>query len=75
MRIVEKQGDGGNFGKEHGDKLLVSVWEVYRLRNSGQKEIDAGIKILTDKIIGHPEQEDRFVCQVYACLMLNEIKG
>lgn len=47
----------GIFGKEQGDKLLVSVREVYRLRDSGQKEIDAGIKILADKIAGHPEQE------------------
>lgn len=45
------------FGKEQEDKLLVSVREVYRLRDSGQKEIDAGIKILADKIADHPEQE------------------
>lgn len=47
----------GIFGKEQGDKLLVSLREVYRLRDSGQKEIDAGIKILTDKITSHPEEE------------------
>lgn len=47
----------GIFGKEQGDKLLDSVWEVYRLWDSGQKEIDTGIKILTDKITSHPEDE------------------
>ncbi|MDE6891151.1 MAG: AraC family transcriptional regulator [Lachnospiraceae bacterium] len=47
----------GIFGKEQGDKLLVSMREVYRLCDNGQKEMDAGIKILTDKITGHPEQE------------------
>ena len=34
-----------------------AVQEIYRLRDSGQKEIDAGIKILADKIADHPEQE------------------
>ncbi len=47
----------GIFGKEQGDKLLVSVREIYRLRDNGREEMDAGIKFLTDKITGHPEQE------------------
>ena len=47
----------GIFGKEQGDKLLVSVREVYCLRDNGREEMDAGIKILTDKISSHPEQE------------------
>lgn len=47
----------GIFGKEQGDKLLVSVREVYHLWDNGSKEMDAGIKILTDKITSHPEQK------------------
>ena len=45
------------FGREQKEKLLTSVQTVYRLRDSGRKEMDADIKILVDKIIGHPEQE------------------
>lgn len=45
------------FGREQKEKLLTSVQKVYRLRDSGRKEMDAGIKILVDKITGHPEQE------------------
>ena len=37
--------------------MLISVKEVYHLRDNGSKEMDAGIKILTDKITSHPEQE------------------
>lgn len=40
----------GICGREQGEKLLTSVQTVYRLRNHGPKEMDAGIKILTDKI-------------------------
>ncbi|MDE7017739.1 MAG: AraC family transcriptional regulator [Lachnospiraceae bacterium] len=47
----------GIFGKEQGEKLLASLRTVYRLRDHGHKEIDAGIKNLTDKITSHPEQE------------------
>lgn len=47
----------GIFGKEQGEKLLDSVQTVYSFRDHGQKEMDAGIKILTDKITSHPEQE------------------
>ncbi len=45
------------FGKEQGGKLLTSMRTVYRLRDNGRKEMDAGIKILADKITSHPEQE------------------
>ena len=45
------------FGREQREKILISVREIYRLRDNGQKEMDAGIKILADKIIGHPELE------------------
>lgn len=45
------------FGREQKEKLLTSVQTVYRLRDSGRKEMDADIKILVDKITGHPEQE------------------
>ncbi len=45
------------FGREQGEKLLASVRTVYRLRDKGRKELDAGIKILADKMTGHPEME------------------
>lgn len=47
----------GIFGKEQGEKLLDSVCTVYRHWDSGPKEMDAGIKILADKMTDHPEQE------------------
>lgn len=47
----------GIFGKEQEDKLLASVREIYRLRDNERKEMDAGIKVLADKITSHPEQE------------------
>ena len=37
--------------------MLASVRKVYFLRDNGRKEMDAGIKILADKITSHPEQE------------------
>lgn len=45
------------FGREQREKLLASVRTVYRLRDNGRKEMDAGIKILADKITSHPELE------------------
>ncbi len=45
------------FGKEQGEKLRASMRTVYRLRDNGQKEMDAGIKIVADKITSHPEME------------------
>ena len=54
LRAAEGQGI---FGKEQREKLLTSVRMVYCLRDKGQKEIDAGIKIVADKITSHPELE------------------
>ncbi len=45
------------FGKEQGEKLLASVRTVYHFRDNGRKEMDAGIKIVADKITSHPEME------------------
>ena len=45
------------FGREQMEKLLTSVRTVYHIRDNERKEMDAGIKILTDKITSHPEQE------------------
>ncbi len=45
------------FGKEQREKLRTSVRAIYRIRNNGQKEMDAGIKTLVDKITSCPEQE------------------
>lgn len=47
----------GVFGREQGDILLTAVRTVYCLHDNGQKEMDAGIKGLTDKMTRHPEQE------------------
>lgn len=54
LRDVSLQGI---FGKEQGEKLPASLRAVYRLRDNGRKEMEAGMKILTDKIVSHPEQE------------------
>lgn len=47
----------GIFENEQSGKLLVSLRTLYSFRYSGQKEIDADIKTLTDKITSHPEQD------------------
>ena len=47
----------GILGKEQRKKLLISMKDVYCLRDNGQKEMDAGIKIVADKITSHPELE------------------
>lgn len=58
VRNLLRDAEGqGIFGREQQEKLLASVRTVYRLRDGGQKEIDAGIKILADKMTSHPEQE------------------
>lgn len=44
-------------GREQEEKLLNALRTVYRYRDNEPKEMDAGIKILADKIISHPEQE------------------
>lgn len=45
------------FRKEQGEKLLISVKEVYHLRDNDSKEMDTDIKILADRITSHPEFE------------------
>lgn len=55
--LLKDTVEQGVFGKKQREKLLVSLQTVYRLRNNGRKEMDAGIKILADKITDHPEQE------------------
>ena len=47
----------GIFGDEQSEKLLASLRMVYSLRDQEWKVMDAGIKILTDKITSHPEQD------------------
>ena len=54
--LMEAMGQG-IFGKEQEEKFVISVKEVYRLRDNGSKNMDAGIKILADKIAKHPERE------------------
>ncbi|MCI8946098.1 MAG: helix-turn-helix transcriptional regulator [Lachnospiraceae bacterium] len=44
-------------GEVQKEKLLASVREVFHIRNKSGKEMDAGIKILADKITSHPEYE------------------
>ena len=47
----------GVLGEAQQEKLLASVRMAYYFRDNGQKEMDAGIKTLSDKIISHPELE------------------
>lgn len=54
LRVAAAQGI---FGREQREKLLTSVRTVYCLRDKGRKEMDAGIKIVADKITSHPEME------------------
>lgn len=57
QELLVEAMEQGIFGWEQREKLLISVRTVYFLRDNGRKEMDAGIKILADKIISHPEQE------------------
>ena len=57
QELLREAAAQGIFGKDQGEKLLASVRTVYHLRDNGRKEMDAGIKILADKITSHPEQE------------------
>ena len=57
QELLKDAVERGIFRKELREKLLASMRTVYRLRNNGRKEMDAGIKILSDKISSHPEQE------------------
>ncbi len=56
-KLLKDVAEQDILGKEQKEKLLTSVRTVYRLRDNGQKEMDAGIKILADKITSHPELE------------------
>lgn len=56
-QLLKNMAAQGIFEKEQEQKLLASVREVYRLRDRERREMDAGIKILADKITSHPEQE------------------
>ena len=47
----------GIFRKEQGEKLLVSVRKVYRLRDNRQEEMDAGMKIVA--LIKSPATQNR----------------
>ena len=55
--LLRNAASQGIFGKEQEEGLLASVRTVYCLRDSGQKEMDADIEILADKMIRHPEQK------------------
>ena len=55
--LLEEAEGQGIFGKEQTEKLLISLKEVYRLRDKGWKEIDVGMKMVADKITSHPELE------------------
>lgn len=55
--LLEDAVRQGIFGKVQRKTLLFSLRTVYRLRDNGRKEMDAGIKIVADKISSHPEQE------------------
>ena len=71
------------FGREQREKLLTSLRMVYCLRDNGWKEMDAGIKILVDKITSHPEQDlpietlaaDIFVSKYYLIRKFKSIIG
>ena len=47
----------GILGKEQEEKLLASVRTVFHVWDKGGKEMDAGIKVLADRITIHPEHE------------------
>ncbi len=57
QELLREVAAQGIFGKEQGEKLLASVRTVYHFRDNGRKEMDAGIKIVADKITSHPEME------------------
>ncbi len=53
--LLKDAMEQGVFGREQREKLFPSVKKVYGLRDKDRKEMDAGIKMLADKITGHPE--------------------
>ena len=57
QKLLTEAMEQGILGREQRERLLTSVRTVYRFRDNGRKEMDAGIKILADKITSHPEQE------------------
>ena len=57
QKLLTEAMEQGILGREQRERLLTSVRTVYRLRDNGRKDMDAGIKILADKITSHPEQE------------------
>ena len=73
QELLKDTVEQGVFGREQKEKLLASMETVYRLRDNGRKEVDAGMKILTEKITSHPEQEqsiealaaDNFISKYY----------
>ena len=54
--LLKDAVERGIFGNEQSVKLLASLRMIYRVRDKDRKEMDAGIKTLTDKITSHPEQ-------------------
>ncbi len=57
QKLLREAMEQDIFGREQGEKLLASVRTVYHFRDNGRKEMDAGIKIVADKITSHPEME------------------
>lgn len=55
--LFEGAAGEGILGKEQEEKLLASVRTVFYVWDKGGKEMDAGIKVLADRITIHPEHE------------------
>ena len=55
--LFEGAAGQGIFEKEQEEKLLASVRTVFHIWDKGGKEMDAGIKVLADRIAIHPEHE------------------
>lgn len=55
--LFEGAAGQGILGKEQEEKLLASVRTVFHVWDKGGKEMDAGIKVLADRITIHPEHE------------------
>lgn len=78
--ILRDAVEQGIFGREQREKLLASVRTLYSIRDKGRKEMNESIKILADKITGHPERElsietmaaDIFVSKFY---LIRKFKG
>ena len=78
--LFEGAAGQGILGKEQEEKLLASVRTVFHVWDKGGKEMDAGIKVLADRITIHPEHElpiealaaDIFVSKYY---LIRKFKG